>query len=149
MSSRWSFACCCCGVMVTSGRLNSPSLISATPLPLAAQPPLPQTASVAAAQAVPALGCGQLPAVTHPQLALEGSWDIVPCRPFLSHCVPRESGHRVGAAGSLFLCTVLISEDVLGGKETQACLSPHVTCLHFFSPFFLSLLFFPFLKKNK
>lgn len=105
-----------------------------------------------AAQAVPALGCGQLPALTHPQLALEGSWGMVPCPLFLSHRVPREPGHRVGAAGSLFLCTgssVLTSEGLLGGKETQACLSPHVTCLHFFPFFSLSLLFFHFLKKIK
>lgn len=54
--SSWGFACCCCGVMVVNGRLNPPSPISATPLPLAAQPPLPQIASVSAAQPIPALG---------------------------------------------------------------------------------------------
>lgn len=71
--------------------------------------------------------------------------------PFLSHCVPRESGHRVGAVGSPFFCTgstVLISEDLLGGKETQACLSPHGACLHFFPHFFSHLsYFFPSSKK--
>lgn len=54
--SSWGFACRCCGVMVVNGRLNPPSPISATPLPLAAQPPLPQIASVSAAQPIPALG---------------------------------------------------------------------------------------------
>lgn len=55
----------------------------------------------------------------------------------------------MGAVGSPFLCirkAVLISEGLpalgLGGKETPARLSLHITRLHFFSPFFLALLFF-------
>lgn len=47
---------------------------------------------------------------------------------------------------------MLVSEGLptlrLGGKKTQACLSPHVTCLHFF-PLFLSLSYFFASSKKK
>lgn len=130
------------------------SFISDTfnPLLLVAQLSLPQKASLSAAQPIPALGCGQLPALTHPQLALKGSWNMVPCPLFLSHCVPRESGHSELPA----LCTgstVLISKGLpaihLGGKETQACLSPHETCLHFFPLFFFHSPVFSLPEKKK
>lgn len=75
--SRWGFACCCCGVMVASGRWNPSSLIPATPLPLTAQPSLSQKAPVSAAQPCPWVWAA---ACTHsPSAGIEGKLDTVPC----------------------------------------------------------------------
>lgn len=67
------------------------------PSPFSAQPPLPPkslcdccpSAWVWAAACIPSPG-------------VEGKLGYGALSPFLSHCVPRESGHRMGAAGSLF-----------------------------------------------
>lgn len=70
--------------------LNPPSMISVTPLSLTAHPPVPQIASVSAAQPIPALGCEQLHALTQsPSAGIGGKLGYGPLSLFFKPLCPQ------------------------------------------------------------
>lgn len=148
VGSRWAFAGCCCEVCggYSGWRWVKPS-ISVAPLP-----------PCSTRQPLQVLPGPFLPWAGRIRDGIEGELGYGPLPPSpLSHRVPGECGCRVGAASSPFLCiqsTVLISEDLpafhLGGKETPACLSLHITRVHIFPPLSLAFpFFFPSSQKKK
>lgn len=147
------FCCRCCGVMVANGRLNPPSPIICNPSPPRCPASTPPNSFC---ECCPAHSCPWvwIAACTHsPSAGVEGKLGYGPLSPLSEAIV---SPRNIGTGWGQFLCirsTVLICEGLptlrLGGKKTQVCLPPHVTCLHIFPPFLSLSYFFASPQKKK